>query len=254
MEQKLIHPIPSTGTALKTLLRADFTAQWRQRRALLMSLIVPVIFVVSWKTLIAAIGGIAVLSICIAIALPANGLMGYSLIIARDRERGIFQRLRAAPVPTWVIMGSRIIVQLAMIALVTAITIAVAAWYDQVYLGPLEIALTIVMAVIGGLSFVALGQAIVAYMQSSESVNAAARLIYFPIAIVGGLGEVGLFGTTLQKIVVYSPLGTTKTILAAAMEPATLMHSDVLIALAVTIGYGLVFAAIGIRYFRWSVS
>jgi ABC-2 type transport system permease protein len=253
MEKRLIQPIPSTSNALKTLLRADFTVQWRQRRALIMSLIVPIIFVVSWKTLIPDIGGDAVLAICIAIGLPAMGLMGYSLTIARDRERGIFQRLRAAPVPTWVIMVSRIVVQLVMIGLITLITIGVAAWYDKIYLSPPEVVLTTLMALIGGLAFVALGQAIVAYMQTSESVNAAARLIYFPIAIVGALGQIGLFGATVQKIVTYSPLGTTKTILAAGMQPSTFLTHDVLLALAITLGYGLIFAFIGIRNFRWTV-
>jgi hypothetical protein len=63
----------------KALLKADFIVQWRQRRALFMSLLMPVIFVVSWKSLIPEIGAAGVLSICIAIGLPATGLMGYAI-------------------------------------------------------------------------------------------------------------------------------------------------------------------------------
>lgn len=252
MKNNLTQSIPATATVLRSLLRADFTVQWRQRRAMLMSLFVPIVFVISWRALIPVVGGPQVLAICIAIGLPALGLMGYSLSIARDRERGVFQRLRATPVPTWTIMVSRIIVQLAMIALVTVVTIAVANAVDKIVIGPLEIVLTVIAALIGGLSFLALGQLIVGYMRSSESVNAAARLIYFPIAIVGALGEIGLFGETVKNIVIWSPLGTTKTLLAAAMAPSTIFTHDVLLALVVTLGYGIVFAAIGIRYFRWS--
>ena len=223
----------------------------RQRRSLVMSMIVPIIFLISWKSLIPVIGGPAVLSICMAVGLPAIGLMGYSLTIARDRERGIFQRLRAAPVPTWIIMSSRIIVQLSLIAAMALVTIAIAQWVDHISIGYLNILLLLIASLIGGMAFLALGQFIVAFIQSSEAVNSAARLIYFPIAIVGALGSIGLFGSVVEKIVQWSPLGTTKVLLIAAMEPSTIFTHSVLFALAVTLGYGLVFAGIGIRYFKW---
>ena len=41
--------------------------------------------------------------------------MGYTNAIARDRDKGVFQRLRVAPLPTWAIMGSRLSVQLLLI-------------------------------------------------------------------------------------------------------------------------------------------
>jgi ABC-2 type transport system permease protein len=252
MEKNFIKPIPSVSEAFQTLLSADFRVQWRQRRSLIMSIIVPIIFLISWKSLIPVIGGPEVLSICMAVGLPAVGLMGYSLTIARDRERGIFQRLRAAPVPTWIIMSSRLIVQLVVIAAMALVTIAIAGWVDKISIAPLNIVLLVIASLIGGMSFLALGQFIVAFIQSSEAVNSAARLIYFPIAIVGALGSIGIFGKTVANIVTWSPLGTTKVLLVAAMEPSTIFTHDVLFALAVTLGYGLVFAGIGIRYFKWT--
>jgi len=252
MDKNFIKPIPSVTEAFRTLLRADFRVQWRQRRSLIMSIIVPVIFLISWKSLIPVIGAASVLSICMAVGLPAVGLMGYSLTIARDRERGIFQRLRAAPVPTWIIMSSRLIVQLSVIAIMALVTIAIAGWVDKISVSTLNIVLLLVASLIGGMSFLAIGQFIVAFIQGSEAVNSAARLIYFPIAIVGALGSIGLFGKTVENIVQWSPLGTTKVLLIAAMEPSTIFTQSVLVALAVTLGYGIVFAGIGIRYFKWT--
>jgi len=243
--------LPSTKSAFQALLRADMTVQWRQRRAVVMSIIVPVIFVISWRGLIPAIGAGAVLAICTAIGLPASGLMGYSMTIARDRERGVFQRLRTAPISTWIIMISRIIVQLAVILAMTIITYAVAHYADNISIGVGSLFLLLVGALIGGLSFVALGQLVVSFIRSSEAVSAAVRLIYFPLAIVGAIGEIGVFGALVQKIVAWSPLGTTESILLAAINPANASMHD-LWALLVTIGYGLVFAAIGIKWFKWS--
>jgi ABC-2 type transport system permease protein len=193
-----------------------------------------------------------VLSICIAIGLPAVGLMGYSMTLARDRERGVFQRLRAAPIPTWAIMVSRIAVQLLVMAAMTLATCLFAYVVDKISIPPLNLIFVVLAGLVGGLSFLALGQFVVAFVLSTEAVNSAVRLIYFPIAIVGGLGQIGLFGELVQKIVTYSPLGTTKTMLAAAMNLSSIDYSHVLLAFVVTLAYALVFAGIGIRNFKWA--
>ena len=58
------------------------------------------------------ISGAFALASCITVGLMAIGLMGYSNSVARDRDKGIFQRLRVAPLPAWTIMMSRLFVQL----------------------------------------------------------------------------------------------------------------------------------------------
>src|SRR3954454_8919513 len=107
--------IPKTSAVYASLLRADFKTQWRNRRSFVLVLLAPVIILISWKGVIDKLGGAFALSSCITIGLVALGLMGYSNSIARDRDKGVFQRLRVAPVPTWSIMASRLTVQLAMI-------------------------------------------------------------------------------------------------------------------------------------------
>jgi len=42
--------------------------------------------------------------------------------------------------------------------------------------------------------------------------------------------------------------------LAAAMTPGTFISEPVLIAAGITIAYGIVFAFLGISYFRWTVN
>jgi ABC-2 type transport system permease protein len=254
MENVLIKKVPSSAQALKYLLRADATVQWRSRRSFLMSLIVPVVFLISWKGLIPEIGAANVLSICIAVGLPAMGLMGYALALGRDREKGIFQRLRAAPIPTWVIMSSRLLVQLCMIVAMALVTCAFAYEVDHITISLLSLLLIVLSAILGGAAFLALGQVIVAFIKTSDAINATTRLIYTALAVVGAIGQIGIFGTVVQKIITYSPLGTTKTMLAAVMTPASFITEPVLLAAAITLGYGVVFAFLGITYFRWTVN
>src|SRR5580700_8221846 len=111
--------VPKTSAVLSSLLRADFTTQWRNRRAVILTLIVPAIIVMTWKPIADKVGGPFVLSNAITIGLFASGLMGYANTVARDRDKGIFQRLRVAPIPSWAIIGSRLLVQMIMILLIT---------------------------------------------------------------------------------------------------------------------------------------
>ena len=128
--------IPSTSAILSSLLRADFTTQWRNRRSVILVVLVPVIILISWKGLVEKLGGTFVLSNCITIGLNAIGLMGYSNAIARDRDKGVFQRLRVAPIPSWSIMVSRLLVQLTMILIVTAAIFITGYYFDKISLSP----------------------------------------------------------------------------------------------------------------------
>jgi uncharacterized membrane protein YqgA involved in biofilm formation len=57
----------------------------------------------------------------------------------------------------------------------------------------------------------------------------------------------------VKRVAAWSPIGTTRELLLAAMSPAAMnMHTAAVFAL--TLGYGVVFAAIGIRWFKWTIN
>ncbi|CAN5580241.1 ABC transporter permease [soil metagenome] len=245
--------IPSDLNALKSLLTADFTAQWRNRRSVILLLLVPVIILISWKGLVDKLGGAFVLSNCITIGLNAIGLMGYSNAIARDRDKGIFQRLRVAPVSARNIMISRLLVQLAMILLVT-IAVFIAGFYaDGISMSAAGYAIALLMSIAGGALYLGLGQSIVGLIKNPESVNAATRLVYFVFIMVGMFGELGMLGDQIGNIVKWSPYGVVRHIVSTGLQPAT-WTNDTTISLLLTIGYAIVFAAVGIKKFKWSSS
>ncbi|MEO6313689.1 MAG: ABC transporter permease [Chitinophagaceae bacterium] len=243
--------IPSNRSVLTALLRADFITQWRNRKSVILILLIPVIILISWKGLVDKLGGAFVLSNCIAIGLNAIGLMGYSNTIARDRDKGIFQRLRVAPLTAWSIMVSRLTVQLAMILLVTTAVFVAGIYADNIKLSATGYALGFAMAFVGGAVYLALGQAIVGLIKNPETVNAVTRLVYFIFIMVGMFAELGALPPNITSVVKWSPYGTVKHILSTGMQPATWnQHST--IALLATIAYTIFFAAVGIKWFRWS--
>jgi len=248
--------IPKTSTALAALLRADFTTLIRNRRSVVLALLVPNIILLSWKGMIAKTGGPFVLSTAVTIGLMAIGLMGYSISIARDRDKGVFQRLRVAPLPTWTIMSSRILIQLFMIMLLTLVVFLVGYKFDGIVLSTSGYLLTCVVAFVGGAVYLGLGQLIVGLIKNPETVNATTRLVYFLFIMTGMFGDIaklggmGQFGVYLDNFSHWSPYGCVKLMLSASMEPTKWGH-DHNLALLASVGYAIVFAAIGIKNFKW---
>jgi len=238
---------------MTSLLRADFTTQWRNRKSFILILIVPVIILMSWKGLVDKLGGAFVLANCITVGLTAIGLMGYSNSVARDREKGIFQRLRVAPVAPGAIMISRLCVQLAMILLMTTAVFIGGNYFDKITLSASGYLMGYISAFIGGAVYLGLGQMVVGLIKNAETVHSTSRLIYFIFIMVGMFGELGVLGKQIGELVKYSPYGTVKHILASSFQPATWDQSS-FIALLFTICYAVVFSILGIRWFRWNAA
>jgi ABC-2 type transport system permease protein len=243
--------IPTTSNALNTLLRADFITQWRNRRSVVMVLLVPVIIAISWKSLVERFGGPFVLSNCITVGLTAIGLMGYSNSIARDRDKDIFQRLRVAPIPTWTIMISRLIVQLVMILLVTVAVFVAGYYFDKISISMGGYLLAFICALIGGAVYLSLGQVIVGLIKNVETVSSTTRLVYFVFIMVGMFGELGVLGHEIGEAVKWSPYGTVKRIISDSLQSGSWnMHTS--LALFATVGYTLIFSVLGINWFKWN--
>jgi ABC-2 type transport system permease protein len=243
--------IPSTSTVFKTLLRADLATLFSNRRSVVISILVPLIILVSWKSLIPHFGGPFALSGAITVGLMAIGLMGYTISVAKDRDKGIFQRLRVAPVPAWCIMASRILIQWVMIMILTLLVFIVGYQYDGVKLSAEGYLLTFGVAILGGGVYLSLGQLIVGLIKNFETINATTRLVYFVFIMVGMFGDFGMLGEYVKKGSHWSPYGAVKTMLAASMDPAQWTNDTTIIAL-VCVGYIIVFAGVGISKFKWS--
>ena len=243
--------LPSTFTVFSKLLQADLTTLWRNRRASVLVVLVPTIILISWKGLVKQFGGPFVLSNCITVGLTAIGLMGYSNMIARDRDKGIFQRLRVAPASNWTIMASRLTVQLMMILIMTIVLFIVGYRFDGIAISASGYAGGLLISIVCGAVYLSLGQVIVGLIKNPETVNVVTRLVYFAFIMIGMFGELGMLGDEMKKAVQWSPYGTVKNIVSAALVPSTWdNHSSM--ALLVTLGYTVVFTFFGVKWFQWN--
>jgi ABC-2 type transport system permease protein len=170
--------------------------------------------------------------------------------MARDRDKGIFQRLRVAPAPSWSIIMSRLIVQLIMIILMATVLFVVGYKYDNITISPAGYAFGMVMAIVGGAVYLSLGQVIVGLIKNPETVNATTRLVYFAFIMIGMFAQLDVFPKTIEDIVKWSPYGAVKSIVAVGLEPAT-WNNQTSMALLITLGYSVLFTTLGIKWFRW---
>jgi ABC-2 type transport system permease protein len=240
---------PAAKKIFLSLLRADLVVQWRNRRASLMSIVVPILILISWKSVVDKLGGSFALSSCITIGLIATGLMGYANTLARDREKGVFHRLRVTPASTFQIMISRIVVQLIQMGVMTIMVFVAGYLIDDIVLSAGAYFLALIAALLCGAVFLSLALVIVGLITSAEIVNAVTRFTYIALVFIGAIGELGVLGDVLQKVILWSPYGSVKTVLLGAMQISA--SGATWASLALSILYIAVFCILGIKWFKW---
>ena len=245
--------VPTWSSALQVLLRADGTAQVRTPLSLVITFALPLILLVATGLgkNSAALGGPEFrISLALTVGLVSIGTVGYSLATARDRDAGVFQRLRVTPAPTWTIMVSRWIVQLGAVLAMAIVVLVVAALFLNITLPTQDYLFTVLVALLGSVVFLSIGQAIVGLIASADTLNAAGRLLYVPLIALSLFGNSDRLGTTVEQVSRWSPGGCLETLLSAAMG-ATAWSGQCWEALFASVGYTVVFGVIGIRWFRW---
>jgi ABC-2 type transport system permease protein len=246
---------PNTRLILTSLLRADFIVFLKNRRSLLMSILLPYLILVSTnsKTGTADLGGsLFIIGLSITYGIASTSIMGYPLAVARDREKGVFQRLRVTPASTRAIMGSRLLVQVVANLIITLVVVILGSQIHHLSLSVGQYALVLLISILGGVMFLCIGQALVALIKSSETVNSTARLLYIGLILLGLLGQGGSLGQTWDTVARWSPVGTVMTLFAGVLNLSAWNGRDVESLLA-AVAYSVVFAAVGIRWFQWEV-
>ncbi len=248
---------PTTGPPLqlvmRSLLRADFAVLLKNRRALLISVALPILILFSTNSSKATHsfgGSLFIIGLAVALGLVSNSILGYALTLARDREQGVFQRLRVTPAPTWTIMTSRLAMQALVNLLITVVVVIVGSQMHHVSLSAGTYGLVLAVSIVGGAVFLSIGQALVGLVKSADSINAAGRVLTIGLVLLSSLGQGGTLGSAWESISRWSPVGVVMTLFAAVLNLSAWDAHDSLALLACG-GYIVVFAAIGIRWFQW---
>jgi len=247
----------SWWNSLTSLLRADVTAQLRNYMSLILNFALPTILLVAVslgksQTKVRKLGGPDVIvELALTVGLVSIGCIAYSMSVAQDRDRGVLQRLRVTPAPTWTIMASRAIVQVAAVLVMSIEVLVVARFVENVTLSASGYVLTVVAALLGTAVFLSIGQAIVGLIPSFETLNAAGRFLYLPLIGLSIFGQSDVLGTPFEMVSRWSPGGCLETLLSSAMG-VTGWNGQTWGAVFASVGYTVVFAVIGVRWFRWT--
>ena len=119
--------------------------QLRNNRALLLSFALPLVLLYGLFASFAVKRGIALgdpqfrVASALTLGMASIAILGYSMTVARDREKGVFQRLRVTLAPTWTIMTSRLLVQVAAILAMALVLLLAADLFVGVSLTPKRI-------------------------------------------------------------------------------------------------------------------
>lgn len=244
---------PMLRIVFASLFRADFLVFLKHRRALVVSLLLPVFLLVSTNGTKASHkfgGAVFIIGLAIAYGLAATSIVGYALTVARDREKGVFQRLRVTPAPAWTIITSRLAMQgVANLILALFVVIIGTRMHD---LSPSigQYLLVLLVSQLAGAVFLSIAQALVGLVQSADTVQAIARVLIAVLILLGTLGQSGAFGTTWGNIARWSPVGAVMTLFAGVLNLHMWDSRDTL-SLIACFGYVVVCGGIGIRWFRW---
>jgi ABC-2 type transport system permease protein len=244
---------PSLGLIFASLFRADFLVFLKHRRALVVSLLLPIFLLVSTngnKATDRFGGAVFIVGLAIAYGLAATSIVGYALTVARDREKGVFQRLRVTPAPTWTIMTSRLAMQVVANVILTLIVVIIGVRIHHLSPSIGQYVLVLLVSQLGGAVFLSIAQALVGLVRSADTVQAIARVLLAVLILLGSLGQSGALGTAWQDIARWSPVGTVMTMFAGVLDLHSWDTRDTL-SLVVSFGYILICAGIGIRWFQW---
>ena len=243
---------PPLGLVLRSLFRADAVVLLRSRVATVLSLALPVVILIvtSFRSGNRLGDPTLVIGLALTLGLLTSCLLGYSLGLARDREIGVLQRLRVTPAPTWTIMTSRIVVQVIMNLVASIIVVVVGVILHGLTLSIGQYLLVLVVAALGAAVFLSIGQALVGLVPSTGAVNAIGRILFILLVLSGILGSTGILGDTLKAIGQWSPVGVLMTLFGVVVAGTSWTSQDWYSLLACA-GYIVVFAFIGIRWFRW---
>ena len=183
----------------------------------------------------------------IGLVLAAIGAVSIPAHLAGNRERGVLRRYRASSVPVGVVVGSEILVSLA-IAVASGVVLVVCAMLAYDAQGPMAPALLVPAFLLSALMFAALGVMLGVVIPGARAAQAAGMLLWFIMLFAGGAGPppetlTGALGVVRHAV----PLTYVVGLLQRPWLDGGWSWADAGIVMAM----GAAAAAVTARWFRW---
>ncbi len=248
---------PSPAGTFAALTRAEFTAYTRSARTLLWTVLLPLLILVLGEVGVpAALRHTAAPVLqgsasAITAGIFALGLFGYATVLANYRDRGVFQRLRCSPAPTWQLLAARLLVQLVGVVAQAIIVFAAARAVYGFAPGWAGAGLAAAAVLVAGLAALAVGQVVAALARSAGSVTGVARVLLFAFFLLeGAFVSTQSWPAWLLHTANWTPVRMTLNLLTAGVVRQHWGAADDryllgLLAWVVVLGY------VGLSRFRW---
>ena len=240
-------------------IRFEQKLYWRSPSSAVFTFAFPVLLLVIFATLnqgssIAALGGISynqyyvpgIVAFSVISACFSN--LGITLCFRRDA--GVLKRIRGTPLPPWVFMGgtigSSLVVSALLVALTTALGVAVYGVVFPERWGALGLTLTA-----GAFCFCALGLAVTTLIPTATASPAIVNGTLFPILFISGTFYPVSPTSTLGWIAGFFPVRHFETAMFAVFDPRVAGSGVEWGALGWMLGWGLAALVLAVRRFRW---
>ncbi len=250
-------PTPS-GTLL-ALLTAEAHAFVRNGRTLIWTVALPLLVLFLGESQVHRHGPLAVptleiVALGLTLGIFTLGLFSYATVLATYRERGVFQRMRCAPVPAWQILGARLLVQMLAVLLQAVLLFGVAWGAYGVVPSLLGAEYALLAVILAGFASLAIGQLIVAFVGTAGGVSAVARVLLIVLMLLDGFFlRTSDWPAWLRNAADWTPIHIATRLMQDGLVATQWGTADLHYLLGLVAWIALL-AYLGITRFRWQVA
>lgn len=247
---------------VRAQLSADLKVFRRNPAALFFTAILPVIFLFLFVGIfgnekLEEYGGIRSSTLqvpsFIALAVISASFVALAIGFTRTREGGVLKRVRATPVPPWIVFAGRIGTSIVTATVITALLMAIGALVFGVSLPTHTLPGLLSALVLGAATFCALGIALTRLIPSEDAAPAITNAVVLPLYFISGVFvPFRQLPSGLRSVAELLPAQPFVDALQVAFDPHTVgagIAGHDLLKLAIWGFVGLIFA---VRYFVWT--
>ncbi|NOK64076.1 MAG: hypothetical protein GFH27_549409n50 [Chloroflexi bacterium AL-W] len=189
----------------------------------------------------------------IVLNIMSSGFLGDSAWLTTVREQGILLRVRATPLPSRVLVGAYVVVRLLLVIMQSVLIAAVAMLFFGAQMAWSGLAVAFIIALLGAMVFIALGQAIGTMVPTSGAAVALGQVVYFPLMFVSNLFlPSDILPAWITEIARWTPAYMLVDLLRPALVPVVEASQAAWINLLGLGVYGVLGLVIAALFFRWT--
>jgi ABC-2 type transport system permease protein len=253
-----------TGAALALhQYRYDQRQFWREPASVFFTVVLPLIFLVLFVAIFGneattvgdheVNGATYYLPAILALALLNATFVNLTIWLTIARERGQLKRVRATPVPAWVVIAGRSLTAAAVAAVMTVVVCAIGALLYGVELPGETLPAAVVTIAVGVLALSGLGFAAAAVVPSENAAPPIANALVLPLEFISGIFvPTEQIPDWMDRIAGVFPVKPLFDALLVAFDPTTTGSGVAWGDLGVLAAWGVAGTVIALRVFRWS--